>query len=715
MQLPKIKSNFRVIHKFILSFLIVLTIPFILLSFLLYDSQVLVLKDSINSGYNNAISQVKTRLDYIMNDFNTTALNIGSKYDITKLVENGNEYEQQAVIAYCTNSVTPIPSVFLYSKSDYSTIVTYDEKMSMSDFEKLMSNAFNMTMTNFFTRINQVNIHEVFPTNRVSDTELTSGMFFTYPLPYSDIKTDGSVIFHYNSMQINDIFEDYMGSINGTVLIFDEYLNIVYLNNIGDSDTIGNEALYDEIKKFRGSGVFELDEALLAKSISETTGMSYCVLLDYDDAYFAIEEETQNFYLLIGSISFVGIMLAVVFAYYNYSPIRKLVQKKGGTNEIDELRSIVSSHDLLQKEVAKNMPIVYNRCLEQILLGQNSEENLDYFIQRAQIDFVYDKFNVIIIATSGNTLQMLANIKMPAVNIYPLELITEKNLTAIIVNFNSKIDIVHIAENISNYLCEKFRIGIGTDCGTPYKCSQSFIKAKIAVDTTQDDSCIVKYQDKNYVTSDYPEIDYSLLNQSIRYSNTKTALEAVDIIISFIKDKCSSFIIMRHMLSEVTGNLLHFASKNSIPLDVNDIISKQYHIDDITEFKSHLQMLVTMLCAQNDKQKELNYSALKKNIIIYISQNFTRNEISLQYVADEFNISTSYLAKIVFEETEMTFNNYITILRISRTKELLLTTDSKIKDIVTAVGYVDTASFIRKFKAAEDMTPGQYRDKHKYT
>jgi len=36
-------------------------------------------------------------------------------------------------------------------------------------------------------------------------------------------------------------------------------------------------------------------------------------------------------------------------------------------------------------------------------------------------------------------------------------------------------------------------------------------------------------------------------------------------------------------------------------------------------------------------------------------------------------------------------------------------TDKAIKDIVTGVGYIDVPNFLRKFKKAEGITLGQYR------
>ena len=45
-------------------------------------------------------------------------------------------------------------------------------------------------------------------------------------------------------------------------------------------------------------------------------------------------------------------------------------------------------------------------------------------------------------------------------------------------------------------------------------------------------------------------------------------------------------------------------------------------------------------------------------------------------------------------------------------KELLVSTNRPIKELVAEVGYFDVSNFTRKFRIEHGMTPGQYRKKH---
>ena len=57
----------------------------------------------------------------------------------------------------------------------------------------------------------------------------------------------------------------------------------------------------------------------------------------------------------------------------------------------------------------------------------------------------------------------------------------------------------------------------------------------------------------------------------------------------------------------------------------------------------------------------------------------------------------------------MTFNEYITHVRIEKAKELLSNTDLKIHQICENIGYKTTAHFAKVFKANTGLTPSDYK------
>ena len=66
----------------------------------------------------------------------------------------------------------------------------------------------------------------------------------------------------------------------------------------------------------------------------------------------------------------------------------------------------------------------------------------------------------------------------------------------------------------------------------------------------------------------------------------------------------------------------------------------------------------------------------------------------------------SYLIK---KELNQNFSDYLWTLRLEKAKELLAHSDMSVDEISTAVGYLNSSSFRRKFKQETGLTPSQYR------
>ena len=59
--------------------------------------------------------------------------------------------------------------------------------------------------------------------------------------------------------------------------------------------------------------------------------------------------------------------------------------------------------------------------------------------------------------------------------------------------------------------------------------------------------------------------------------------------------------------------------------------------------------------------------------------------------------------------TGMSLSSYLSLLRMNRARELLLTTDLSIREIASQIGYKKDSSFTSAFKKTEGCTPGRYR------
>ena len=85
-------------------------------------------------------------------------------------------------------------------------------------------------------------------------------------------------------------------------------------------------------------------------------------------------------------------------------------------------------------------------------------------------------------------------------------------------------------------------------------------------------------------------------------------------------------------------------------------------------------------------------------------------KITLQSIANRFNIAPSYLCQIFQKEIGMTFTKYITRLRIAKAAKLLSDTALPIAAISDETGFSQYYYFAKVFKKTMGVTPSEYRE-----
>lgn len=132
----------------------------------------------------------------------------------------------------------------------------------------------------------------------------------------------------------------------------------------------------------------------------------------------------------------------------------------------------------------------------------------------------------------------------------------------------------------------------------------------------------------------------------------------------------------------------------------------------ITDSKNFHELLTNYEDGLTDLQKILSLNAdpetlLFKKISHYIYEN-SNHDISLKKVADHFHYNYSYLSSLFNKQKEMSFTEYVTNIRIQKSKELLRAGELNISEIADSVGYSDLSYFSKVFKKVTGKTPSEY-------
>jgi AraC-like DNA-binding protein len=100
--------------------------------------------------------------------------------------------------------------------------------------------------------------------------------------------------------------------------------------------------------------------------------------------------------------------------------------------------------------------------------------------------------------------------------------------------------------------------------------------------------------------------------------------------------------------------------------------------------------------------------SLFESVCIYL-QNHYQYDITRGTVAQEFKITPNHLSRLFQAHGHMTFNNYLTHVRIDRSKFLLCNYNLQLTEVSSRCGYRDTPYFCRVFKRITKATPAEYR------
>ncbi|TBL78980.1 helix-turn-helix domain-containing protein [Paenibacillus thalictri] len=85
------------------------------------------------------------------------------------------------------------------------------------------------------------------------------------------------------------------------------------------------------------------------------------------------------------------------------------------------------------------------------------------------------------------------------------------------------------------------------------------------------------------------------------------------------------------------------------------------------------------------------------------------SDLSLPLVSEMLNLNPAYVSRLFKQYTGKSFTEYLTEVRIEKSKELLQQTELKVNEVGSKVGYHNTYYFIKVFKEHAGMTPGEYK------
>lgn len=139
----------------------------------------------------------------------------------------------------------------------------------------------------------------------------------------------------------------------------------------------------------------------------------------------------------------------------------------------------------------------------------------------------------------------------------------------------------------------------------------------------------------------------------------------------------------------------------SLPAKIRDM-------NQLEEVKQQILAFVEKLCLENENHDEGSKSLKYKRIADYIEENYADSMLSVNEIADVFQMNRSWMSTNFKETFGVGVFEYIVNFRLKKAKELL-ETNKTLNQIAAETGFANPTAFRYAFKKNENMTPAQYR------
>lgn len=481
----------------------------------------------------------------------------------------------------------------------------------------------------------------------------------------------------------------------------------------------------------------------------------FVAFIPYKDFYLNLINIRRLAYIII----FFGVCISISSAYFMskkiYSPIDNLVRmlKKNNhdnliTNESEidylnnEIEYILKNEDNLKNDISLLTPIASDQYIRMILTNTdlNLQNNVRDLIIDHHIDFKYDSFCVTIVELNfskkyyssyddGQCSLVIRGIARLLEGIAVWNNQTQvihitKTKLCIIINLSQDEITRDIVENIKNVTSIfsydddliKITVGIGRIYPGLNGMNKSYNEAIKVINSfsSLDNECIKIYSD-DLVSK---KLNYSIKEENKLYNYligcySEEAINLLNTIIEKNEKENSSDSCIKSLYMSIYYTILRVADEKNLSL--NKIMGEEYidvesdiELLPLCKLNAYIYKIVNKLLAVVNLNNKFDINLITD----YIKNNYTE-DIYLEKIATVFNISDKYLSKIFKDRIGVAFHDYLSQIRINKSKEMLFASSSSVIKIGEMVGFNTHSTFFRMFKKYEGISPTQYRNNNK--
>lgn len=209
----------------------------------------------------------------------------------------------------------------------------------------------------------------------------------------------------------------------------------------------------------------------------------------------------------------------------------------------------------------------------------------------------------------------------------------------------------------------------------------------------------------------FKQIDRSKIREFLKFGERE---ETVYFVEEFFKDVGSSALksnmFRQYIVMDTYFCIAEFLE--SLAFSKEEIEAPDANSGVMQNPENSIGYLIRIICRAlelRDKTVSNRYGDVVNEVVRYIEENYSDEELSLNVLASHVNFSPNHLSMVFSQQMGQTFIRYLTTYRMNKAKELLRCTGKRSSIISMEVGYKDPHYFSYLFKKTQGMTPTQYR------
>lgn len=737
-------------RKLMVYSLLISILPVFLIGFAASYRVTKVIQEEVDHTQQMVLNQIKNQLNDFIINLNIASISLSSNLILEKSVNEGLSADN---VNQSFEMIETIRKQKSFSSIRFEvSMISKRYQMVYSDLAKASFEYFNQMMDSEKPQYNSSFI--ITPRTYPNQEDL---LLFR-PIPLHTYYTDGVIILHVSISEILQFVDKLNLEDNRRLYVVDPSGKVIVSRNEKDIGTrlSGSPGMHEWWQQPSDTMEIALDgeKYQVASLKSSLNDWTYILMIPKADLTRKADSIRGFTWGIMGAMGLLSVMIALIGSRRFYHPIEKLLKTISGEGKWedkhrDELQALDSfmlhmlrTNGELKDKLKEQIPDLRAGIFQQLLWGEITEAEMRAKVEQWDLPLKGALFKVCIAAVDEykQWVEAYREKELPLIH-YALKKVAEETFAEklpciVFTSQQGQIVIMigsdmpneefqaavreradQVRHNVGRYFPFTVSVSISPACRDYSRLTSSYQEALTLLNyrlllgnnvTLSDDDIGPSVRTSSrQIFQLHKQIVHSLVQRDLNGAN-RDLQQLVEAIPQYAQSSETVMGLFSYLLGELEY-VFH-----EIKEDLHDVFDYPPYktLYSFTTLEDLRKWMSNELFPSIVKQLETDSGSKQKKIaqqtLLFIHDSFD-SDLSLQQVANSFQMSDSQLSRIFKEETGKNFSEYLIEYRMKKAREWLEYTDMSIKEIAERLRYTNVQNFSRTFKQISGVPPGEYR------